>query len=199
MSLRLFHDDVLFQQRLLKSSGFYSGRLDGVWGTRTDHALSAFERASARLAQRQAELDPRTEANIRTLGIAAQEAARAFMRRLLAAGFDARIISGTRSYAEQNALFRRGRWGNRGPRVTKARGGRSMHNFAIAWDIGLFENGRYLRTARSYDEAAAAAMTDTLRWGGAWARFKDRPHYELATTLPLAEIRRRFEAGEVFV
>jgi D-alanyl-D-alanine carboxypeptidase. len=53
-------------------------------------------------------LDSRTEANIATLLPEAQEWARAFMQRVLAAGIGARIISGTRTYEEQNDLYAMG-------------------------------------------------------------------------------------------
>jgi peptidoglycan L-alanyl-D-glutamate endopeptidase CwlK len=199
MSLRLFQEDVLFLQRLLKSSGFYAGKLDGIWGIRTDGAMTAFERASKNLARRYGEYDLRTESSIMTLHVQAQEAARLFMRKLRKAGVKARIISGTRTYKEQNALFRRGRYGNPGPRVTNARGGASRHNFAIAWDIGIFEKGQYVTSAPAYEEAAAIGLSDGLAWGGAWTAFKDRPHYELKTEHPLREIRRRFEKGEAYL
>ena len=44
------------------------------------------------------------------------------MKKVLDAGINAKIISGTRTYAEQNNLFRQGRFGNPGPIVTKAKG-----------------------------------------------------------------------------
>jgi hypothetical protein len=32
MSDRLFEDDVIFLQRLLKSGGLYTDTIDGIWG-----------------------------------------------------------------------------------------------------------------------------------------------------------------------
>jgi peptidoglycan L-alanyl-D-glutamate endopeptidase CwlK len=49
-----------------------------------------------------------------------------FLRTVRDAGIEARIISGTRTYTEQNTLFRQGRFGNPGPKVTKARGGQAF-------------------------------------------------------------------------
>lgn len=200
MSLRLFPDDVLFTQRLLKVQRLYAGRLDGVWGARTENAAMEFDRRARAVGDSIGRFDTRSEAQLGTLLLVAQSAARTFLARVLGTGLRVRLISGTRSYAEQNVLFRRGRYGHPGPVVTNARGGQSLHNFGVAWDIGLFDaQGRYLRDGRAYDEAAQAGRSDALEWGGDNVRFVDRPHYQLRLTLSLAEVRRRFESGRPFL
>lgn len=200
MSQRLFEGDVLFTQRLLKVQGLYTGRLDGRWGPLTERAVQEFEQSSASARRQAGSFDARSEAQLATLLLAAQLAARRFLARVLDAGLHVRILSGTRSYAEQNALFRRGRYGNAGPVVTNARGGQSLHNFGVAWDIGVFDaRGRYLQDGAPYERAAEAGMDSTLEWGGDNPRFVDRPHYQLRLDLPIAEIRRRFESGRAYV
>lgn len=198
MSERLFGSDVIFQQRILRSAGLYTGRIDGIWGPLTDGAFNAFFDRAGEIAEELGTFDPRTEGNLTTLQLPAQRAARRFMARVLDDGLDARIISATRSYEEQNALFRQGRFGNPGPRVTNARGGQSRHNFAIAWDIGLFEGGTYLQQAAPYDRAAEVGLDGGIEWGGHWQTFQDRPHYQLAVGLLISEVRERFEAGEPY-
>jgi len=203
MSDRLFEDDVTFLQRLLKSGGLYTDTIDGIWGENTDRAVKAFETRSAQIAAALGTFDTRTERNIQTLHLRVQEAARAFMNAIGAAGINARIISGTRTYAEQNALYRKGRFGNPPPRVTNARGGQSNHNFGIAWDIGIFtQNGAYLPESPLYNQAAQvglAAGIVGLEWGGNWTSFTDRPHYQLATGLSISEVRQRFESGQPYI
>lgn len=204
MSERLFEDDVIFLQRLLKSGGLYTDRIDGIWGPNTDAAVTAFETRSAQIAAALGTFDARTERSVQTLHLRAQEAARACLTAIRAAGINARIISGTRTYAEQNVLYRKGRFGNPGPRVTNARGGQSNHNFGIAWDIGIFtQNGSYLGESPLYDQAgpvALAAGIIGLEWGGNWTGFVDRPHYQLATPgLSLTQVRQRFESGQPYI
>lgn len=199
MSLQLFRDDVVFTQRLLKCAGLYAGALDGVWGPVTDAAIERFELECEAIAADLGVFDRSTERHIRTLQPRAQRAAREFMRRLRAAGIPARIISGTRTYREQDALFARGRRGDPSPVVTNARGGRSNHNFGIAWDIGIFDNGRYLGDSPFYEQAAAVGTTSGLEWGGDWRNFSDPPHYQLATGAALAAVRLSFEEGMAFV
>ena len=108
MSDRLFADDVIFLQRLLKSGGLYTDRIDGIWGPNTDAAVNAFEARSAQIAAALGAFDARTERSVQTLHLRAQEAARACLTAIRAAGINARIISGTRTYAEQNVLYRQG-------------------------------------------------------------------------------------------
>jgi peptidoglycan L-alanyl-D-glutamate endopeptidase CwlK len=199
MSAQLFKDDVMFLQRFLKSCGLYDGGVSGQWDPTTDLALTTFDTRCEEIATRFGRFDLRSERLIATLHPRAQEQARAFLQRVRSAGIDARIISGTRTYQEQEALFRQGRWGNPGPVVTKARGGHSNHNFGIAWDIGIFENGRYLTASPLYDTAAVIGVTPEIEWGGNWKSFPDRPHYQLVTGLPIASVRKSFEAGTLFV
>jgi len=199
MSVKLFGEDILFLQRFLKSAGFYTGNLDGIYGKMTDAALNAFEAQTAEIAGALGTFDSRSEKSIGSLHPKAQKAARIFLKTILDTGIDARIISGTRTYAEQDALYRNGRFGNPPPVVTNAKGGQSNHNFGIAWDIGIFEDGEYLGDSPLYDEAAEAGLTADLEWGGNWEKFQDKPHYQLATGLLLASVRDKFEKGESIV
>jgi peptidoglycan L-alanyl-D-glutamate endopeptidase CwlK len=150
--------------------------------------------------------DARSEGNIHTLVPAAQREARQFLARA-AEGFPkfaVRILSGTRTYSEQNDLFSKGRNGNPGPIVTHAKAGESNHNFGIAWDVGIFDGGRYLTgdTAaeeRIYRDLAPVALSAVLEWGGNWTSFVDLPHYQMKTGLTLARIQQRFEGGIAIV
>lgn len=195
----LVKQDVLFLQRLLAAEGFYQHALDGQWGRYTQRAAMQFERQSDAIRDALGEFDRRTEQAIRSLALRAQREARGFMRRLADNRLAVRIISGTRTYGEQNRLFRHGRFGNPGPIVTKARGGRSTHNFGIAWDIGLFSaEGRYSQRDSDYREAARLGMSPALQWGGDWPTFPDVSHYQLALDLSVALVRKRFEAGQPY-
>jgi peptidoglycan L-alanyl-D-glutamate endopeptidase CwlK len=199
MSAPLFADDVLFFQRLLRAQGLYMDDLDGLWGPRTEAAALAFDSTTRAIRATIREFDPRSERCIATLSLKAQRAAREFLARVLEGGVRARIISGTRTYAEQDALFRKGRFGDPGPRVTNARGGQSNHNFGIAWDVGIFTAaGGYLGDGPQYLVAAQLGLegaTGQIEWGGSWTTFIDRPHYQLAVGLTAAQLRLDFESG----
>jgi peptidoglycan L-alanyl-D-glutamate endopeptidase CwlK len=201
MSAPFTREDVLFTQRLLKSQGLYTGRLDGSWGTKTDAAVMAAEARANQIAAQLGTFDSRSETSIRTLNLKAQETARVFLGAFLnVTDYAVRIISGTRTYAEQNLLYAQGRT-RPGDKVTNARGGASNHNFGIAWDIGIFINGKYLDDGPQYKKAAALALAVTtgLEWGGNWTTIIDRPHYQLLTGKTIKEVRELFESGQAYV
>lgn len=142
--------------------------------------------------------DARTESHLATLRPEAEAKAREFLARiqlrLAKQGVMAKVIAGTRTWAEQDRLYAKGRTVP-GPRVTNARGGYSNHNFGIAWDIGLFLSGQYLAESALYRECGVIGREMGLEWGGDWKSFPDEPHYQLKTGLSVAELRRRVQAG----
>jgi hypothetical protein len=118
-------------------------------------------------------------------------------------GLGTRLIDGFRSYSAQSGKFMQGR-GAPGNRVTNARGGESLHNFGLAYDVGVFdgksyvEDGsdpRYLR-AGELGESVSDGITDEglLEWGGRW-RTPDMSHFQFGGGLPVHTIRERYEAG----
>jgi peptidoglycan L-alanyl-D-glutamate endopeptidase CwlK len=205
MSARLFSDDILFYQRLLSVAGLYSGARNGKWSAAVDAADQAFAAEFDAIARDLGTFDPRSEGNIRTLLPGTQKAARAFLTRAQAKFTDyaVRILSGTRTYAEQDQIYKKGRFGNSGKIVTKAKGGQSNHNFGIAWDVGIFDAGKYLTgdtasESKIYKQLAATVMTPDLEWGGDWTSIVDMPHYQLKLGLTLAQVRASFEAGKPY-
>lgn len=148
--------------------------------------------------------DARTERNLATLDPRAVEKFRPFIAAAKAAatrmGYEYVAISGNRTWAEQDALYAKGRT-KPGPKVTNARGGQSNHNFRIALDFGVFQRGLYLDEAdpraasRVHKEVGQLATKHGLEWGGDWTSIKDEPHFEVRTGLTMAAKRARFKAG----
>jgi peptidoglycan L-alanyl-D-glutamate endopeptidase CwlK len=200
----MFGDDSLFLQRFLKSLGYYEGELDGDCGPLTNAALRLFEQETETIANRCGRFDQRSENSILTLHPKAQELARQFLQaaagsqELATPGVVVKIISGTRTYQEQSDLFAQGRT-KPGNIVTKADAGQSNHNFGIAWDVGLFRGNEYLSESPLYDVVGAIGRQLGLEWGGDWASFVDKPHFQLKAERSLAQIRGSFEQGRAFV
>lgn len=148
-------------------------------------------------------LDERSEKNIATLVSEVQPYARALVHKAASVGIEIRVISGLRTYAEQDALYAQGRTAS-GEKVTNAKGGESNHNFGIAFDIGIFEGAAYLDESPKYKTVGMLGVDLGLEWGGNWKTIHDQPHFQLrpdwANTLSeyemLAELRSRKEAGE---
>ena len=143
-------------------------------------------------------VDPRSEKCLATLLPEVQPYARALVHKAAGVGIRIKVISGLRSYAEQDALYARGRTAP-GPIVTNARAGHSNHNFGIAFDVAVFEGSAYLPESPKYKAVGALGMELGLEWGGAWTTLVDEPHFQLrpawATDLTerqmLAQLRSR--------
>jgi peptidoglycan LD-endopeptidase CwlK len=202
MSYQILKADVLFYQRLLKANGFYQGNLNGIWDAATDAADDAFLQESEKIKNIHGAFDVRSEANIITLAPKVQVLARKFLGIMKNNLLDVRIISGTRTYAEQDALYRKGRGNSKEKKVTNARGGQSNHNFGLAWDIGLFEAGKYITDNKKYKLLAPLVLNNLpdLEWGGSWISFPDTPHYQHKTQVAsVSAIRALFEKGKPYL
>ena len=123
--------------------------------------------ASVRSEKVIGKLHPRVQAYARALYFKAREH-----------GLTIQIISGLRSYAEQDALYAQGRT-EPGNVVTNARAGHSNHNFGIAFDVGLFERNEYLGESPMYKAVGALGEELGLEWGGNWRTLVDQPHFQL--------------------
>lgn len=177
---------------------------DGDFGPAT---LTALERklgiGPASVPAPPTSFDERSEKNISSLLPTVQPVFRKLLNEAnrIAAAYrvTAKIISGTRTYAEQDRLFAKR------PKVTNARGGYSNHNFGIAVDLGLFSGDDYLDSSNPrlaseiYSRIAPVARSLGLEWGGDWKSFKDEPHFQYPTGLTLAQMRQRVAAGKPIV
>lgn len=93
-----------------------------------------------------------------------------------------RITQGLRTFAEQDALY------NKRPRVTKAKGGQSVHNYGFAVDICMIIDGKEASfdTHKDWDGDKIADWDECVKifakhgwsWGGNWSTFKDMPHFD---------------------
>ena len=194
-----FHSDPKFWQRFLSCAGFYKDIIDGDFGKNSMQAAHDFEQASIDLSNSPlGSFDGRSEGNIQMLLPAAQRKAREFMKAVRDAGITIKMISATRTFAEQNELFSHDRT-KPGPRVTNARGGQSNHNFGVAWDIGVFKDGAYQPESPLYKKVGAIGKGLGLEWGGDWKKFPDEPHFQVVAESELGKIAAKFESGKAFV
>ena len=147
-------------------------------------------------------VDERSEKNIATLLPEVQPIARSLVQKAALNGIQIKIISGFRTYAEQNKLYAKGRT-EPGSKVSNARGGYSNHNFGIAFDVGVFEGRRYLGESVKYKAVGVLGTDLGLEWGGNWRSIVDQPHFQLrpswaadyAEAEMLAEARSRVSSG----
>lgn len=208
MSQQLSRAEILYLQRVCAICGLYRGPVDGKWTSQVADAEELLDSERRKIRDELGAFDVRTEKNIATLMPPAQKVARQFMNAATDFRLKIRIISGSRTYAEQDALFEIGRTTQITKKpVTNARGGRSNHNFGVAWDVGIFEpDGRYMDGKRKGDHQAYADLgklakqkVNDIEWGGDWRSFVDPPHYQFATGgRSTAAVRQLFEMGTPF-
>lgn len=176
-------DDVKTDQRLLNLAGFKAGAVDGVVGPKTRAAYERWEAAVAVVKAETPEPDTRSAGNLVTLLPEVQRGARVWLAKAVRCaavyGLTVKIICGTRSWAEQDALYAQGRTAP-GPRVTNAKAGSSWHNYGVAFDVGLFTaSGGYVTDGKVYEKfGKLAGLPVGCEWGGNWKSFKDFPHYQ---------------------
>lgn len=149
------------------------------------------------------DLDARSQKTLLTLDEKARDAFRDFYRLANATaatyGCSYILISGNRTWEEQDALYAQGRT-LPGTRVTMARGGQSNHNFGIAGDFGVFIGNTYLddsnpeKAAKVHKACSLHAAACGLEWGGSWKSIQDAPHYEVATGLSMMQKRNVYQA-----
>lgn len=185
MTLNEIKKDAKYWQRLLRLAGYYTGSIDGIKGRLQIAAESRWADDVAIAQVNYGVFDSRTEGNVETLIPEAQAAARKWLAKAIPYAQEqwnltVKVICGTRSYSEQDALYAQGRTKS-GTKVTNARGGYSNHNFGLAFDLGIFNSSKAYLTAGTYYDKIAADVppASNLIWGGTWT-FHDSPHYQLS-------------------
>lgn len=84
-----------------------------------------------------------------------------------------------------------------GRRVTNARGGESYHNYGLAFDVALLQNGTVTWDTKvsvndnevpDYIELGLIGEQLGLQWGGRWT-FQDLPHYQYTFGLSISDLK----------
>lgn len=99
------------------------------------------------------------------------------------------VVATERTNAEQNALYALGRT-KPGKRVTNARGGESIHNYRLAWDLCPVVDGKLAWNRTDlFDKLGKIAVDLGITWGGNFKLFMDKPHFQATGGLTLAGLR----------
>ncbi|AWG44153.1 hypothetical protein BEH_07130 [Priestia filamentosa] len=105
-------------------------------------------------------------------------------------GINIAVTQGLRTFAEQDALYAQGRT-KAGKKVTNAKGGQSIHNYGLAFDIAVFDDNKNpVWSGNGYNIVGKLGQQMGLEWGGAWKSFKDMPHFEYTFGLTLRQLQQ---------
>ena len=126
---------------------------------------------------------------------------------LLGKGARLRLAYVYRSNALQDRLF------NQRPKVTNAKGGQSIHNYGLAFDIVMlydndgdenFEEASWSQI-RDFDKDSIADWKEVTNyfkskgweWGGDWKSFKDAPHFQMDFGFSWQQLKAKVDTGDV--
>ena len=111
-----------------------------------------------------------------------------------------RITEGFRSFERQNQLY------NQRPKVTNAKGGQSIHQYGLAFDMTLVIDGKELSwdTKKDWDNDKKADWIEVVeefrskgyKWGGDWVSFKDMPHFEKTFGYNVRELLTKYNKND---
>lgn len=164
-----------------RSQGFTGKDIDGVVGPKTFDLLDRlYEPFVANFAPKQEIVLPSPAAVIAQDDQELLKVHPILTRKILQVlelalqeGYRLTVVQGLRTFAEQDKLFAKR------PRVTKARGGQSYHNYGVAVDVAFVKGGKVVWEPESlYKNIGRWASQIGLTWGGHW-KFVDYPHLQL--------------------
>lgn len=87
------------------------------------------------------------------------------------------IVRGYRSIKTQDGYYAQGRT-QTGPIITFAHGGRSFHNYGLAFDVHALHFKTESETAEILKRIGSIGEQLGLEWGGHWDDFVDMPHFQ---------------------
>jgi RHS repeat-associated protein len=105
-----------------------------------------------------------------------------------------RVAQGYRTFAEQDALYEKGRTAG-GSIVTNARGGYSNHNFGLAFDIVGITNGK-IDYNLDWSGLSTLGKAQGFEWGGDW-KFSDKPHFQNMFGNSVKSLREKYNSGNL--
>lgn len=139
--------------------------------------------------------DSATAKKIEELHPKIREKVKMFIKSAESKGIKLRITSGYRSFEEQNELYAKGRT-KPGPIVTRAKGGQSSHNYALAFDVVPIVKDKADWNSPLWDKIGQLGKSFGFNWGGDWKNFVDKPHFDMLFNNTVAQLRNKHTNNE---
>jgi peptidoglycan L-alanyl-D-glutamate endopeptidase CwlK len=148
-------------------------------------------------------VDDRSERSIATLLPKIQPYARALVTKAAANGITIKVISGLRTYEEQNDLDAQGR--TKPGKIVTTRAAAIQITTSASRSTSACSKGAATSTSRQNTKRSVfSERTLGLEWGGNWRTIQDEPHFQLRPKWAayesekdmLAELRSRKELGQ---
>ena len=110
-------------------------------------------------------------------------------------GIDLILTSTYRDFESQNALYAQGRT-TPGKIVTNAKGGDSVHNYRMAFDVVPIVGGKAVWDDEAlWDKVGQTGKAVGLEWAGDWKSFKEKAHFQDTQGMPLKVLKAKYPEG----
>lgn len=198
------HDVKAWQEFLIEHGHLASGNNTGTFGPKTEQATRAFQQqqglgvdgiagaktlaAALRLGFPDQQSTVRGEEHLRQVHPELQRRIRVLIETVArrSPSITSVVVSGCRSFAEQAALYAKGRTAP-GPKVTNAPPVYSYHNHCLAVDLASLRNGKTVWDVADARIRGEVGRELGLEMGVFWSGFVDPPHAQLTAGLSIAE------------
>jgi hypothetical protein len=139
--------------------------------------------------------DESSEKIVQKLHPKIRDKAREFIVEAKKEGIVLRITSGLRTWKEQDELYAQGRTKSGGI-VTNAKGGRSNHNYGLAFDVVPIENGKVNWKSKNWNKIGQIGKRVGFSWGGDWKNIVDKPHFEMLFGNTVSDLKEMYLANK---
>lgn len=118
------------------------------------------------------------------------EKTRELIKKAYDEGIGIAIVQGFRSFAEQDALYAKGRTIKGVAKVTNAKGGQSIHNYGLAVDFCIFDEKKQPDWTVNKDWKRVVEIAEGLGFeSGIHWKFYDAPHLQMTFGLTLKQLQ----------
>lgn len=118
-----------------------------------------------------------------------------------ATGIELLVTSTYRDFESQDELYAIGRTTDLHlKKVTNAKGGKSWHNYAVAWDVVPLVSGKAQWNSPLWKEIIRLGKQAGAEAGAEWKSFPDKPHFQHKPAgMTLVQAKATFDAnGTIF-
>ncbi|MGG0308476.1 peptidoglycan-binding protein [Priestia megaterium] len=118
------------------------------------------------------------------------EKTRELIKKAYDEGIGIAIVQGFRSFAEQDALYAKGRTIKGVAKVTNAKGGQSIHNYGLAVDFCIFDDKKQPDWTVNKEWKRVVEIAEGLGFeSGIHWKFYDAPHLQMTFGLTLKQLQ----------
>lgn len=103
-----------------------------------------------------------------------------------------RVTQGLRTFPEQTELYAIGR-SKPGKKITNAKAGQSYHNYGLAFDFVILEDGKTVWDHKYNPRVVLTFKQAGWKWGGDFQSLPDKPHFKKTFGFHWSQLLERYK------